>query len=181
MVNRFADIVQKACTFGKVNVHTKFRSHNCCQMGNFNRMVKNVLAVTCTVFQTSQKFNHFRMQTVHPNREHSLFTGFFNSLFNFFLCFLYHFFNAGRMNTPVIDEFFKSYTCNFTPYRVKPRNNNRFRSIVYNKIYACQCFQSSDVSALAADNAAFHFIIRQCYNRNSGFGNMVCGTALNHL
>ena len=115
---------------------------------------------------------------MYADSESSLFACFLNFLLNFFLCFFNHFFDTGRMNTTIVNQFFQSNAGNFTTNRIKAGNNNSFRSIVDNQVDTGQSFQSADVTTFTTDNTAFHFIIGQTYNRNSSFCNMVSGTTL---
>ena len=85
------------------------------------------------------------------------------------------------MNTTVNNKFFKGDSCNLPSYGIKSRKNNRFRSIVDNKIDSGKCFKGADISSFTTDNTAFHLIIRKLDNRNRCFRNMVYGTALNGI
>ena len=104
-----------------------------------------------------------------------------NGDFHFFLGFFHHFFNTGRMHTPVHNEFFQCDSGNLSADRVETGKNNRFWCIVNDQVNACQCFQRADVSAFTTDDTAFHFIIRQLYHRYCGFCHMIHSTSLDGI
>ena len=100
---------------------------------------------------------------MHTYRKSSLLACFFDLLFDLFLCFFNHFLDTGRMDTTVVDQFFQSNAGNLTAYGVKTGNNYRLRRIVNDQVNTGQSFQCPDISALTANDTAFHFIIRQGY------------------
>ena len=116
---------------------------------------------------------------MHTYRKSSLLACFFDLLFDLFLCFFNHFLDTGRMDTTVVDQFFQSNAGNLTAYGVKTGNNYRLRRIVNDQVNTGQSFQCPDISALTANDTAFHFIIRQGYYRNSSFCYVVGRTTLN--
>ena len=83
------------------------------------------------------------------------------------------------MDAPVCNKLFQRYARNFTAYRIKAGKCDGFGRVVNDEVNARDCFKRTDITALAADNAAFHLIVRQRNNGNSRFRRMVGCTALN--
>ena len=83
------------------------------------------------------------------------------------------------MNSTIGNKLFKSKSCNFTSYRLEAGNRNSFGSIINDKVNTCNCFNCSDISTLTADNTTFHFIVRNCNNRNCCFCSVVSSATLN--
>ena len=68
------------------------------------------------------------------------------------------------MDAPVADELFKRQPCDLPAHGIERRKRDRLRRIVDDEIDARQRFERADVPALAADDAAFHFVVWQRYD-----------------
>ena len=100
-------------------------------------------------------------------------------IFYFFLCFFYHLFDSGRMDTSIYDQFFKSDTCHFTTDWIKTGQNNCFRCVINDQIYTCHRLKRTDITSLTSDDTSFHLVIWKLHNRNCSFGNMIGCAFLN--
>ena len=99
----------------------------------------------------------------------------------FFLCLLHHLFDSSRMDTSIYDQFLKCHTGNLTTDWIKCRQYNCFRCIVNNKIYTCESFQRTDITAFTTDDPSLHLITWKLYHRNSSLRYMIHCTLLNGI
>ena len=150
-------------------------------MRNFHGVFQYILTIACAVFQFTQQLDQFGMQTIDTSVEGCCFAFFSDRCFHFFSGFFHHFLDTGRMNTAVYDQFFQSQSCDFSSDRIETGQDNCFGCVIDDQIDTSQCFQSTDVSAFTADDTAFHFIIRQLYNRYCCFCHMIYGAALDRI
>ena len=95
---------------------------------------------------------------MNANVHSCILTIFTNLRFYFFLSFLNHLFDSGRMDTSIYDQFLKSYPRNLTTNRIKGRQYNCFRCIINNKIYTCKCLKGTDITPFTTDNSSLHLI-----------------------
>ncbi|MPN49128.1 hypothetical protein SDC9_196741 [bioreactor metagenome] len=130
-------------------------------MGYLDRMVQYILAVAGSKTQPAQKLHDLGMQAMNAGFEGRPFALGLDGCFHFLFRTLHHFLNAGGMDTPVHNQFFKGKPCDFSSDRIKTGHGDGFRRIVYNQINTGQCFQSSYISSFSADNSALHFIVWQ--------------------
>ncbi|MNW61203.1 hypothetical protein D3C74_392430 [compost metagenome] len=82
-------------------------------------MLKYVLTIARTEFQTAQDFNQVRMQSVNAYLEGSLFTVFTYPFIYFLTGLLYHFLDSSRMDTSIRYQLLKCRTGHFASNRVK--------------------------------------------------------------
>ena len=99
--------------------------------------------------------------------------------FHFSSGFFHSFLNAGRVDAAVGNELLQRQPGDFPADRVEARQGDGLRGVVDNQIHAGQGFQSPDIPAFPADNAALHFIAGQGHHRNGGLAHMVRGAAGN--
>ena len=105
-------------------------------------MVKYVLTVRGTVVKAADKPYKLVVQAVY--------VGFHNGPLD-----------AGGVDTSVLNELFKRYSCYLTSYMVMAGKRYSLGGIVNDKVNACELFKRTDVSALTADYSALHFVIGQ--------------------
>ena len=173
------NFVQQTGTPCHVGIQSQFRGKNAAELGNFDGMLQDILPVAGTVIEPSQQLDHFVVDAVNIGFQNSMFAFCTNPLFHFSFCLFHHFFNFGRVDSAVRNEFFQSDTGNFTPNLIKTGKCNGFRCIIDNQVHAGEGFQCPDVSALSADDTTFHFIVRQRHNRNCRFRNLIGCTLCN--
>ena len=119
------------------------------------------------------------MHAVNVTFEHCVFAGFFDGLFDLFFHLVNHLFDASRVNSAVGDKLFEGESCDFSSYRIEARQGYDVRSIVDDDVNAGGAFQSSDVSADAADDSAFHFVVRKRNHGHRSFGGVIRRATLN--
>ena len=136
MVDGLADIMQETGTLGGDHIDTQLRCQETGDVGNFDRVVQNVLAIAGAVTHASQQANQFGMQTVDIGLEHGAFAFGLNGGVDFLLGFGDHFFNAGGVNAAILDELLQRETGNLPAHRIETRDGDGFRRIVDNQITA---------------------------------------------
>ncbi len=104
MVHGFTDIMKKTCSFCHHDISAKFSCHTCCEISYFDGVFQHILPKTGSESQSSKQANKIRVKAVNSHFNSSAFPFFFYYIINFFLCLLYHLFNSGRMNPPIIYE-----------------------------------------------------------------------------
>ena len=84
MVYGLTDIVEKTCTLCKLYIHAKLSGHKACQMSNLDRMLKNILTIACTIFESSEKLDKLRMKIMDTKFKCCGFTFGFDDGIDFF-------------------------------------------------------------------------------------------------
>ena len=178
MVNGFTDIVEQTGPLCGGYVHTQLGGNQTGNMADLNGVVQHVLAVAGTVLHTAQQLDDFGVQTVNVRFKSCPLAFCLNGGIDFLLCFGNHFFDVRRVDTSIGNQFFQCNAGHFPTHRVKAGDCNGLRRIVDNQIAAGQIFERPDIPALAADDAAFHFVVCQRHDGNRNFTGMVRSTAL---
>ena len=83
------------------------------------------------------------------------------------------------MDTSIYDQLFKGDSCDLASHRVKPREDNCFRSIIDDKIDAGHCLDRADISSFTTDDPSLHLIVRKLNDRNRRLCNVIYGASLN--
>ena len=110
---RLADVVQKSRTLCKVDVQSEFRRHRSGQLCHFDGMLIDVLSVACSVFESAEQFDEFRMQSENAHFKHGSFAVFLDLLVEFLADFFHRLLDAGGMDPAVADELFQSKAGDF--------------------------------------------------------------------
>ena len=181
MVDGLADVVQKPAALRHRYVDAQLCRHDAGKLRDFNRMIEHILPVARTIFQTSQELHKLGVQAVYARIERCLFSGFLDALVDFAFRFVHHFLDTRGVNAPVRDQLFESDTRDLAAYRIETGQNDSLRRVVDNEVDARQRFQRADIAAFAADNPAFHFIVRQSDDGNRRLRDLIGGAALDCL
>ena len=72
MINRFSYIVKQTAPLRQCSVEADFVGNHLRQEGNFNRMLKDVLPVTCPVMQPAQQVDQFGVQAADADIDRRL-------------------------------------------------------------------------------------------------------------
>ena len=78
------------------------------------------------------------------------FTCFDDFVLQLFFHFGHNLFNTRRMDTSIADKLMESQTASFTTDRIKRRNNDSLRSIIYNDFNATGSFKCTDITTMLA-------------------------------
>ena len=169
MVKGLADIMQQACAACQLNVHAKLASHQAGQPCHFQRMAQHILAVAGAILQAADQLDQIGMQAVDTKVHHSLFALALHLNFQFAAALIHGFLNAGRVDTAIGDQALQGHAGHFTAGLVKAGKGDGFRRIINNEVTASGSFQSADVAALAANDAALHLVRGQRHHADGGF------------
>ena len=124
-------------------------------------MVKYVLTIRGTVVKAADKPYKLVVQAVDVGFHNGTLALLLNFKLDLTSCLFYCFFNSRGMDTSVLNELFKRYSCYLTSYMVMAGKRYSLGGIVNDKVNTCELFKRTDVSALTADYSALHFVIGQ--------------------
>ena len=161
--------MEQTSTSCQISVYAQLRSENAAKLGNFDRVIENILSVACTVLQTTEKLDKFVVKTVNISFDNSTFALLLDAVLDLTAGFIDHFLDAGGVDSAVSDKLFQSDPCHLTADLIEAGKCNSFGSIVDDKVNAGESLQSTDISTLTSDDTSLHFVIRQGNYRNSGF------------
>ena len=107
--------------------------------------------------------------------------GLFNILVDQTLFFIEDLFDMRRMNAAVEDQALQRTASNFAPHRIETGYSDRLGCIVHDDIYPGGLFKSANIAAVAADDAPFHLLIGQRYQRSGHRGHVLRCNALDGI
>src|SRR5690554_506023 len=148
-------------------------------MSNLYRMLQDILSIAGSIVEPSNILHQLGMQAVNANFKGCLITLLADDAFDFLPRLLYHFLDAGRMDSSILNQLLQSKTGNLPPDGIESRQNHSLWSIVDDQVDTCERLQCPDVATFASDDAAFHLVVGQSNHRNSCLGHVIRCTALN--
>ena len=179
VVHGLSDIVQQAAAPGGLAVEAKFLGDDLPQVGDLHGMLQHVLSIAGAEVQPPQQIHKFTVQPADVGLHGGLLAVFGNLLVDFLLGGGDDLLDAGRMDPPVLDEFLQRAAGNFPPHRIETGYHHDSGGIVNDNVHAGGLLESSDVAALAPDDAAFHVIGGNIHRRDGGVAGVLGGIALN--
>ena len=144
MVKRLADIVQKACPAGDLDIRADFGSHEPRNIGNLQGVVEHILAVACTVLELAEELHELRMHAVDARVYYGALACLLDGSLYLTACFVNGFLDPGRMDAPVRNQLFEGHAGNFTAHRVKAGKCDGFGRVVNDEIDARDRFKRTD-------------------------------------
>ncbi len=135
-------------------------------------MVENVLPIAGTVSHTAQQLDHSGWMPCRPVFHHRTLSVLLDLRVHFLARLFHHLFDSCRMNSSVLYQALQRDSRNLAAHRVHGWKGDGLGGIVDDKVDARQCFQGSDVAALASDDASLHLIVGQRHYRNGNLGNL---------
>ena len=184
MIHSLTNVMQKSCTLRHTDVQSEFPGKNTGELRNLNAVLQHILSVAGTIPEFTKETNELVVETMYANLQRSSFSLFLDNGLHFLLGLFNHFFDSGRMNSSIDDQFLQSNSGNLSSNRIKSRNDHRLRCVINDKIHAGHRLQSTDVPSLASDDPSLHLIVRKLYHGNGGFRNVIRRTSLdgtNHI
>ena len=178
VVDGFAEVVEQACALCQRHVDAQLGRHQARNVRDLNGVVQNVLAVGRAVFLAAQELDQLGVQIVHARFERGAFALDLDGVVDLAAGLFDHVLNAGRMDAAVGDELFKRKPRDLAADGIERGDGDGLRGIVDDEVNAGDGFERADVAALAADDAALHFIVGQRDDGDGRFGGMVCRAAL---
>ena len=181
VVQRLANVMQQAGTLCLGDVHVKLCGQNAGKICHFQRMVQHILAIAGAVVQAAQQLYNIGVQAVQAHVHHCFFALALHGKLQLAAAFINRLLNARGVDAPIADQALQRHAGNFAAHRVKAGKRDGLGRVINDKVYAGGCFQRADVAALAANDAALHFVRRQGHHRHGGLAGMVGRAAGNGL
>src|SRR3989442_6197076 len=94
------------------------------------------------------------------------------------LCLFHDLFDAAWMDAAVGDEPLERQASDLAAHRLEAGHDDRIGRIVDDDVHARRGLESTNVAALAADDAALHFVRRQDHGRHARLGGLLRGDTL---
>src|SRR5260221_8914837 len=109
------------------------------------------------------------------------FPDFHSLLFDLLFGFFHDFLDTGRVDTAVGYQSLQGKAGDLAAQRVKRRQYNGFRSIVYDKVHSRSRFNSTDITTLTANDLALYLVAFQVEYSNRVLDGLFCSGPLNAL
>src|SRR5438445_10535878 len=110
------------------------------------------------------------MNAVNADLDERALAGFLDGLLHLLLSLAHYLLDSAGVDAAVGNQPFERYPRDFAADWVVAGNHHRFRSVVDDDIDAGSRFDGAYIAALAADDAALHFVVGQSQHRNRAFG-----------
>ena len=159
-VHGLAQVVQQAGPARDVHAAADFGGHRPGQMRDFDGVAQDILAVAGAEHQLAQQTLDFRMQAADAGLDGGALARFLDALFGKLAGFLDGLFDAPRVDAPVADQSGQGDLGNLAANRIEGRYDDGLRGVIYDQVHAGELLEGADVSALAADDPAFHLVAR---------------------
>ena len=161
VIDSFSDVVEQADPACFLLVESEFRGNGAHERRRFNRVFQYVLREAEPEVEAAEKRQERFGNSLNGSVEHGFFSIFKQFVVDFLADLFDEFFDTGRMNASVGDQFFEQTARGFLADRVEAGDHDRFRGVVDENVDACCGFEGADVAPFASDDAAFHFVGRQ--------------------
>src|SRR2546423_5904899 len=174
----FADVVKQRATAREVDVECELGGHNPGEPGYFLRVIEDVLSVTRSPTHAADQLDQFRVESVNAAFVRRLLTGFDNRGVDFLARFVDDFLDTTGMNAAVRDKLFQRQARDLAPNGIEAGDNDGVRRVIDDDVDAGGELERANVPPFAADDSAFHFIVRQRNRRHRRFDALFGGNAL---
>ena len=118
------------------------------------------------------------MDAVQAGFKHSALTLGFDGRLYIAAGLFHHFLDTGGMDTAVGDQALERLAGDFTPDRIEPGQGDRLGRVIDDEVHAGERLNGAYVTPFAADDTAFHLVVRQGHHRNRGLGHLIRGHPL---
>ena len=179
VIGGFADIVQQARAASERGIHAEFFRHHAGDECDFDRMPENVLAIAGAIVEAAEQIDDAFVEAADLGFLNGFLTVAANILIDFLLCFGDEFFDAGRVNAAIGDEFVERGPSNFAADGIESTDDYDARRVIDDHVDAGCFFEGANVAAFATDDAAFHFVAGDVDRAGRGLGGVGSGEALN--
>ncbi len=160
MVQGLTYIMKKSCFFCQRYICPKLASKYRRKFCHFNRMLKYILAIACSILESPHQLNYFWIKACYAHFVAGILSSFSNILSQFFFCFFNHSFNTSRLNPPVNNQFFQGSFGKLASYWAEGGNKNNTRGIINNNFASCSLLNNFNISTFSTNNSTFHFVRR---------------------
>src|SRR5579872_4731560 len=179
MRDALAEIVQQPGATRHVDVGAHLSGHHGAEVRDLDRVLQHVLTHAEAEVQAAKRLEEVGVEAVHAGLEGGTLALLLDDRLNLGSRLLHHLLDAGRVDTPILDELVQRLAGDLAPHRIEPGENHRLGGVVDDQIDAGGHLEGANVAPLAADDAALHLLAGQRYHRDRRFRHLVGGPALN--
>ena len=173
------DVVEERPSFGECHVQPQLCRHRPADIGGLSGMVQIVLSVTGPVLQPPQDLHELGVEIRQTEFKDDLLRFFDHEFINVGFHLLDDFFDARRVNPPIVHQPFQRDLGYFSTEGIEARENHRLRRLVNNQIYARRSLECPDIAPLAPDDSALHGVVGNWKHGDRGLRHIVSGDTLN--
>ena len=173
----FAHVVEESGGFSDALVGANFFGDHAGHVGHFYRVQEDVLTVGRSELEFAEEMENFSGDANDANFAGCVFAGANDFFFDFFLALGDGFFNRSGINSAVFHEAFQSVTSDLATDRVEGAQDDHARGVVDDDVDASGALESLDVATLFADDATFHFVVREFEGGDGAVGGDFAGHA----
>ena len=160
-VRRLADVVQQARALGEVGVEADLAREHRGDERRLHRVVEHVLVVGKAEFQPAEQLDDLVVQAVDVELRHRLLARLRGRQVDLLLRPLHEFLDRRRVDAPVLHQGLQRHARDLAAHRVERGQHHHLRRLVDQHGDARGGLERLDVAALAADDAALHFLAWQ--------------------
>ena len=175
------DVMQQAGALGQVDLLSRqpqLGGQQAGDVGNLDRVGQHVLAVAGAVTHPAQQLDELLVDAVDAGLEDGAFALLLDDGLHLPLGLFHRLLDAGGVDAAVGDKLFQGQAGNLPADGVKAGQGDGFGRVIDDQVHAGERLQRADITALAADDAALHFVIGQGHHRNGGLAGVVGGAPL---
>ena len=158
IIGYLTDVVQEAGTLSVLGVETQFTGHDGAEVSGLAGVLEEVLPVGRAVLHLTDEADELGVHTMDTEVD----DGALPRLDDLFLDLLTHLrddlFDAGRVDTAVLDELMQGQTCYLTAHGVKATEDDGFGGVVDDDLDTRSGLEGADVTPLTADDTALDLI-----------------------
>ena len=181
VVNGLAQIMEQSGALGKRHVDAELGCHQARDVRDLDGVVQNVLTIGRAVFLAAQELDELGVQVVDAGLKRGAFALDLDGVVDLAAGLFDHVFDAGGMDAAVGDELFERQPRDLAADRVERGDGNGLRRVVDDEVDAGDGLKRADVAALAADDAALHFVAGQRHHADGGLAAVVGSAAADGL
>src|SRR5262249_9769378 len=148
----FADVVEQTRALCGGNIHTEFASQKTHDLGNFDRVLQEILAVASAEMKTTKQLYNFRMHRRGAEFHDRFVTTTLHHFVHLLRDFGDDFFDACGMNAAVENQALHRFASNFAAHRIEAGKDNGAGSIIDQHRHASGGFECANVAAFATDD-----------------------------
>src|SRR5215213_3454894 len=155
-----AHVVQQRATLGDGDVQSQLRSHDARKVGDFLRVLKDVLAVARAPLHPPDELDELRMEAVHTGVVRRLLACLDDLDVDFLLRLVDDLLDPAGVNPTVRHELLERQARHLAANRIEAGHHHGVRRVVDDDVHAGGELERADVAALASDDAPFHLVVR---------------------
>src|SRR6266550_3180496 len=174
----FADVVEQRPTLRETDVELQLGGHHTGEVGDFLRMLEDVLAVRGAVLHPPDQLHQLGVHAANAGVVHGLLARLDDARVHVGLRLLHDLFDAARMDAAVGDQPLERQAADLAAHRLEAGHDDRIGRVVDDDVDAGGGLERANVAALAPDDAALHFVGRQQHGRHARLGRLLGGDPL---